>query len=109
MANQKLAQEELDQLSTIQQKNAALVQELGAISLAEINLDARKEKAEEFLAELREAEADLVKSLEDTYGVGSIDLSAGEFIPAPVTEETPAESTGDAKVEEAAVPEVVEE
>ena len=101
MANQKLTQDELNQLQELQQKNAALVQELGSISLAEINLDGRKEKAEEFLAELKQAETDLVKSLEDTYGVGSIDLQAGEFIPAPKSEEAPAK----AEVE----PEVVEE
>ena len=92
MANQKLTQDELNQLQELQQKNAALVQELGSISLAEINLDGRKEKAEEFLAELKQAETDLVKSLEDTYGVGSIDLQAGEFIPAPKSEEAPAKA-----------------
>lgn len=101
MANQKLTQEELNQLSELQQKNAALVQELGQISLAEINLDARKEKAEEFLAELKQAEVDLVKSLEDTYGIGSIDLQAGEFIPAPKAEESTASTEAE--------PEVVEE
>ena len=100
MANQKLAQEELDQLQELQQKNAALVQELGTISLAEINLEERKDKAEAFLADLRQSETDLVKSLEDTYGIGSIDLQAGEFIPAPKSEEE--------SPEEAEKPEVVE-
>jgi len=98
MANQKLTQEELNQLQELQQKNAALVQELGGISLAEINIDKRKEKAEEFLAELQQAETDLVKSLEGTYGVGSIDLQAGEFIPAPKTEEAPAEDAVETEV-----------
>jgi hypothetical protein len=101
MANQKLTQEELNQLQELQQKNAALVQELGQISLNEINLDARKESAETFLAELRQSESDLVKELEDKYGVGSIDLQAGEFIPAPKAEE----ATTETPVE----PEVVEE
>ena len=91
MANQKLAQEELDQLQELQQKNAALVQELGTISLAEINLEERKDKAEAFLGELRQSETDLVKALEEAYGVGSIDLQAGEFIPAPKTEESASE------------------
>lgn len=98
MANQKLTQDELDKLQELSKKNAALVQELGTISLAEINLDERKEKAEGFLSELRQEETDLVKELEDKYGVGSIDLQAGEFIPAP-----------EAPAEEAAAPEVVEE
>ena len=61
----------------------------------------RKEKAEGFLAEVRQEEVDLVKLLEDKYGVGSIDLQAGEFIPAPEAPE--------AKEEAPAAPEVVEE
>ena len=101
MANKKLAQKELDQLQELQQKNAALIQELGSISLSEITLEERKVKAEEFLAELRQSETDLVKDLEGSYGVGSIDLKAGEFIPAPKAEGE------DANV--ALEPEVVEE
>jgi hypothetical protein len=92
MANQKLTQEELDKLQDIQQKNAALVQELGSISLAEINVSERKEKAKEFLGQLRGSEQELAKELEEKYGVGSIDLSQGEFIPAPQQEEPATET-----------------
>ena len=92
MANQKLTQEELDKLQDIQQKNAALVQELGSISLGEINISERKGKAKEFLVELRNSEQELAKELEEKYGVGSIDLGKGEFIPAP-KEEAPATET----------------
>ena len=81
MANTKLSKEELAKLQELQQKNAALIQELGQISLAEINLEQRKESAEQFLEELRTSEQDVVK--EEAYGVGSIDLKEGEFIPAP--------------------------
>ena len=101
MANQKLTQEELDKLQELRNKNNALVQELGTISLAEINLDDRKAKAEEFLAELRESEKGLVQELEDKYGIGSIDLKEGEFIPAPPAPESESGT--------AAAPEVVEE
>lgn len=83
MANTKLSKEELGKLQDLQNKNAALVQELGQISLAEINLEQRKESAEQFLEELRTSEQEVVKELEDAYGVGSIDLKEGEFIPAP--------------------------
>ena len=81
MANQKLVQEELDKLQEIQQKNNALIQELGSIALTEITLAERKESAEKFLADLRKAENETAKELEDKYGVGSIDISKGEFIP----------------------------
>ena len=43
MANTKLSKEELAKLQELQQKNAALIQELGQISLSEINLEQRKE------------------------------------------------------------------
>lgn len=87
MENTKLTKEELGKLQELQQKNAALISELGNISLAEINLEQRKESAEQFLTELRASEQEVVKELEDAYGVGSIDLQAGEFIPAPVEDE----------------------
>lgn len=103
MANQKLTQEELDKLQELQQKNSALITELGNISLLEINLGKRKEAAENFLVELREAESDLVKALEDTYGAGSIDLQKGEFIPRPT--EAPA-ATDSEEVEEEVAEEV---
>jgi len=91
MANQKLVQEELDKLQEIQKKNNALIQELGTISLGKINLKDRYEGALKFLTELRESETETAKELETKYGVGSIDLSKGEFIPAP--QEAPAAET----------------
>ena len=107
MANQKLTQEELDKLSELSQKNNALINELGNISLIEINLGKRKEAANKFLEELRDAEQELVKSLEETYGAGSIDLQKGEFIPNP---EAPAsEEVVEGSVPEATSEEVVEE
>ena len=103
MANQKLTQEELDKLSELSQKNNALINELGNISLVEINLGNRKEAATKFLQELRDAEQELVKSLEETYGAGSIDIQKGEFIPNPeaqVSEEVVEGSVPDTTSEE---------
>ena len=90
MANTKLKKEEVEKLQELQQKNNSLVVELGNIELNNIALEERRENAEKFLLELRESEKDLAKELEDTYGVGTIDLTKGEFIPAP-TPEAPAE------------------
>tara|TARA_R100001591_G_C4332416_1_gene178448 strand:+ start:116 stop:403 length:288 start_codon:yes stop_codon:yes gene_type:complete len=95
MANQKLKEEEVKSLQDLQQKNAALINELGSIELANISLEERRENAEKFLADLREEEKELAKSLEDTYGVGSIDLVKGEFIPAPAKEEEVAEEVAE--------------
>jgi len=94
MANQKLTREELEKLQEIQQKNSALVQELGQIGLAQINLEKRQENAEKYLDGLRDEESAFAKELEDKYGTGSIDLEKGEFIPSEQTvQEAPATET----------------
>lgn len=100
MANQKLTQEELDKLQELQQKNAALVNELGSISLGEISIEERKASAKAFLTELRDSEKELVESLEKSYGAGSIDLQKGEFIPAPKAEAAPSEEVAEPEVKE---------
>jgi hypothetical protein len=92
MANQKLTQEELQSIADLQQKNNAVVSELGQIELARMSVSARRANAENFLAELRKSEEELANSLNEKYGAGSIDLQNGEFVPAPQPEATaPAE------------------
>jgi hypothetical protein len=94
MATQKLTREELEKLQEIQQKNSALVQELGQIGLAQINLEKRQENAEKYLDGLREEESAFAKELEEKYGTGSIDLEKGEFIPSEQpAQEAPATET----------------
>ena len=83
MKNKKLTKKQIQSLNELQQKNQALINELGQISLNEINLEQRREAAEKYLQELRVAEQTLAKQLEDAYGVGTIDLNKGEFIPNP--------------------------
>ena len=90
MANTKLKKEEVEKLQELQQKNNNLVVELGNIELTNIALEERRENAEKFLSDLRVSEQELAKELEDAYGVGTIDMVKGEFIPAPVQDEAPA-------------------
>lgn len=88
---QKLTQEELEKIQLIQEKNRAIVMELGEISLITLNLQKRQENAEKFLADLREEENTFGKELSDKYGDGSVDLKTGEFVPAPAQEAPAAE------------------
>lgn len=81
MAIKKLTREELEKIYEIRQKNQTLVQELGQIGLAQINLDKRQEAAEDYLQVLREEEKGFAKELEDKYGEGTIDVEKGEFTP----------------------------
>jgi len=83
MENKKLTQEELEKIQELQQKNQALISELGQIELVRLSVEQRRKNAEAFLETLRKEEEDLAKGLSDTYGAGSIDLQSGEFVPAP--------------------------
>tara|TARA_X000001316_G_C922137_1_gene36985 strand:+ start:847 stop:1095 length:249 start_codon:yes stop_codon:yes gene_type:complete len=73
----KITEEELQQLKSIKERTNILINELGQIGLAEINLDRRRENAENFLDETKKLENDLVKALSDKYGDGNIDLETG--------------------------------
>ena len=83
MANTKLTQEELQTIAELQQKNNAVVSELGQIELTRMAVEARRANAETYLADLRKEEDKFGKTLSDKYGAGSIDLESGEFVPAP--------------------------
>lgn len=88
MENQKLTQEELQSIGELQQKNNAVVAELGQIELTRMAVESRRANAEAYLAELRKEEEEFGKTLSDKYGAGSIDLESGEFVPAPAEETT---------------------
>ena len=78
----KLTQEELEQIEVVRKNKETILTELGQIKLAEPNLETRLEKAEQFLTQLDEQEAELAKYLEDKYGNGTVDVNSGEFIPS---------------------------
>ena len=86
MENQKLTQEELQTINELQQKNNAVVSELGQIELTRMAVESRRANAEAYLAELRKEEEAFGKELSDKYGTGSIDLASGEFVPTPAEE-----------------------
>tara|TARA_R110000868_G_scaffold183975_8_gene425397 strand:+ start:34 stop:327 length:294 start_codon:yes stop_codon:yes gene_type:complete len=97
MENTKLSQEELQSIQQLQEKNRAIVIEFGEIELIKLNLERRAENAKKFLAELREEENTFGKELSDKYGDGTVDLSTGEFVPAPKTEDVPTEEVSAAE------------
>lgn len=86
MENTKLTPEEVAKLQEIQQKNAAIVSELGNLEITKLQMENRRANAIEFLNSLREEEQTFGKELSDKYGNGSIDLENGEFIPTPTAE-----------------------
>lgn len=86
MENTKLTTEELEKLQSIQQKNNAVVNELGNLEITKLQIEGRKNEVVKYFNELKEEEQTFGKELSDKYGVGTIDLEKGEFVPAPAAE-----------------------
>ena len=81
MENIKLTEEEIQQLQELQNQQSTIINELGQISLLEINLANRKKQAEAFLVDLQSKEEKVGKELSEKYGDGTINITSGEFIP----------------------------
>ena len=87
--NKKFTTEELDQIKKLREGNATLIQQFGQVKVETLLTNQRLDaltKAEEDLnnqyKDLQEQEKDLVKSLNEKYGAGTVDIDSGEFIPA---------------------------
>lgn len=77
----KFTEEELATIRTLNEKNRAVITELGEIELAKLQLDKRRKFAEEYLANLKSEQETNGKALTEKYGNGNIDLETGEFTP----------------------------
>lgn len=78
-----LEQEELQRIASIQQVSQNITFEFGSIELAKRALEAREDRADEALDALKVSENELVQSLSEKYGDGSINLQDGTFEPSP--------------------------
>jgi len=81
METNKLAQQQLQQLKSIQQKNQAVVQELGEIEIAKLQLQKRKQTAQQYFEDLLQEQQTIAQELEDIFGKGSVNIETGEFTP----------------------------
>jgi len=85
----KLTQEEIQQIKELQQKYDQTVFELGSLEAQIIVLNTQIDKLNEekrnLVSDLNtvgKKESELVKSLQEKYGTGSIDVESGEVTPA---------------------------
>lgn len=81
MENQKLSQEELQQLKEFQTESNNITFTLGQIDVQKALLEGQRGEILEKLAQLQEKSNELAKQLQEKYGDGSIDLETGEFKP----------------------------
>jgi hypothetical protein len=84
----QLTQEEIQQIKELQQRYDQTVFELGSLEAQIIVLNAQIDKLNEekrnLVSDLNtvgKKESELVKSLQEKYGTGSIDIESGEVTP----------------------------
>ena len=89
----KFTQEELTSIQELQQKYAGTTDAFGRLKVQRVIMTQQFEQLEEAEAklendytELQKSEQELVQSLNDKYGAGSLDINTGEFTPAPTQE-----------------------
>tara|TARA_R100001377_G_scaffold59990_1_gene36250 strand:+ start:249 stop:524 length:276 start_codon:yes stop_codon:yes gene_type:complete len=84
----KFIKEELDQINQLKDGNLSKISEFGQIELELLianqrieSLNVAKEILREDYIKLQDDERELVRTLNEKYGAGQVDLSSGEFIP----------------------------
>ena len=82
METKKLSQEQLQQITLIQQKNQSVVQELGQIQILKLQLQKREQTAQQYLEDLLEEQQQIAQEIESVYGKGSVNIETGEFTAA---------------------------
>lgn len=75
----QLSQEELDNIKQLQTTQQNLINNFGQVEYQLQVLETQKDKLIESLAQLREEEINLGKTLTEKYGNGSIDIESGLF------------------------------
>ena len=89
----KFTDEELQSLQELQNTYASISTQFGQLKVSRMNLERQMEnlddaenQLEQNWEENRQTESDLVKSLNEKYGAGSLNPQTGEFIPRPTEE-----------------------
>jgi hypothetical protein len=80
MVSQKLTFEEVSELKDLQKNMDNLVHEFGSISIAEKELEKRKDTANSVYKVVFDLQSNLMKRLEEKYGKGHINMTTEEFI-----------------------------
>lgn len=79
MEIKKLSEDILEKINEFQEKNSAVVKELGEIELSRLLLEDRRKLVEAFFSEITKDQEKLLQDIEKKYGKISINLSTGEY------------------------------
>tara|TARA_Y100001938_G_scaffold122856_1_gene171638 strand:+ start:3273 stop:3599 length:327 start_codon:yes stop_codon:yes gene_type:complete len=91
--SKKFTEDELKGIQELQQKYAATTDAFGRLRVQKMlmnqqfdALEDAEAKLENDYTELQKSEQELVQSLNDKYGAGSLDINTGEFTPTETAE-----------------------
>ena len=92
MANKaiKFTEEEVQSLQNLQRTYQQITLAFGQLAVSKLALEERDINLKDMLADTKNQENELAKSLTEKYGKGSLNIETGEFTP---TEETSEETT----------------
>jgi len=79
METKVLTQEEVQQLRDVQQERLTLVEQFGILEYNIQDLEQQKQQLKTILANLKQKEIELGKTLQEKYGDGTINIEKGEF------------------------------
>ena len=81
MSTVKLTEEEINNLTIVQNRRKAVSKELSDIGFLRLKLKRKEDKVEDFNNQTIKMESEIAKNLEDKYGRGSVDIESGTFTP----------------------------
>lgn len=78
----KLSQEEIEKIQRIQQEEAAIKSDRGALEFEKDRVSEIENELKGLFKKNRERLSDMLQEIEAKYGKGSIDAKTWEFVPA---------------------------
>jgi len=76
-----LSQEEIDNIKEVRENYQILIENVGEVEIAIMNLNIKKKNYAKELEKIQQKEKEIAEELEKKYGKGNISLETGEFTP----------------------------
>ena len=77
-----LSESEKEQVQEIVQNNQQITQALGSLAVRKIQLETQEAQLKQQLANNSQKETEFAQKIESKYGVGSLDVQRGVFVPS---------------------------
>ena len=77
-----LSESEKEQVQEIVQNNQQITQALGSLAVRKIQLETQEAQLKQQLANNSQKETEFAQKIESKYGVGSLDVQKGVFVPS---------------------------